>query len=40
VSPGIGIPARALNRAALGRQMLLGREPLDVIDAVCRVLAL
>jgi len=29
-----------LNRATLGRQLLLRREPLDVVDAVRRVLAL
>ncbi|MEX2534007.1 MAG: winged helix DNA-binding domain-containing protein [Trueperaceae bacterium] len=34
------ISARALNRATLGRQMLLGRESLDVVDAVRRVVAL
>ncbi|MFI6760014.1 hypothetical protein ACIBF5_12840 [Micromonospora sp. NPDC050417] len=31
---------RALNRATLGRQLLLRREPLDVADAVRRVVAL
>ena len=34
------INARALNRATLGRQMLLRREALDAVDAVCRVVAL
>jgi hypothetical protein len=34
------IPARALNRAALDRQMLLRREPLGIAEAVCRVVAL
>ncbi|MEU1039172.1 winged helix DNA-binding domain-containing protein [Streptomyces sp. NPDC005551] len=32
--------ARALNRATLARQLLLRREPLDVLDAVRRVVAL
>ncbi|MFF1901814.1 winged helix DNA-binding domain-containing protein [Kitasatospora sp. NPDC058218] len=34
------ITARALNRATLARQLLLGRESLDVVDAVRRVVAL
>ncbi|MFI6526433.1 winged helix DNA-binding domain-containing protein [Streptomyces uncialis] len=34
------ITARALNRATLARQSLLGRESLDVVDAVRRVVAL
>ncbi|MFE4537668.1 winged helix DNA-binding domain-containing protein [Streptomyces scopuliridis] len=34
------ITAHALNRATLARQLLLGREPLDVSDAVRRVVAL
>ncbi|WP_129665995.1 winged helix DNA-binding domain-containing protein [Phytoactinopolyspora endophytica] len=34
------ITARELNRATLDRQLLLGREPLDVVDAVRRVVAL
>lgn len=34
------ITARALNRATLSRQMLLEREPLGVVDAVRRVVAL
>ena len=34
------ITARQLNRATLGRQLLLRREPLDVADAVRRVVAL
>lgn len=34
------ITARGLNRATLGRQMLLGREPLGVGEAVRRVVAL
>jgi hypothetical protein len=35
----MAITARALNRAMLGRQMLLGRESLDVVGAVRRVVA-
>jgi hypothetical protein len=34
------IDTRALNRATLGRQMLLRRESRDVADAVRRVVAL
>ena len=34
------LTARGLNRASLGRQLLLGRERLDVADAVRRVVAL
>ncbi|MFF1482664.1 winged helix DNA-binding domain-containing protein [Streptomyces sp. NPDC058301] len=34
------ISARALNRATLARQLLLGREPLDVEEALRRVVAL
>jgi hypothetical protein len=34
------LTARRLNRATLGRQLLLRREPLDVVDAVRRVVAL
>lgn len=34
------LTARQLNRATLGRQMLLRRERLDVVDAVHRVVAL
>ncbi len=34
------LTARALNRATLGRQLLLQREPLDVVDAVRQVAAL
>ena len=34
------LSARQLNRATLGRQLLLQREPLDVIDAVHRIVAL
>ncbi|MDQ2965090.1 MAG: winged helix DNA-binding domain-containing protein, partial [Chloroflexota bacterium] len=34
------LTARHLNRATLGRQLLLRREPLGVIDAVRRVVAL
>ena len=34
------LTARALNRATLGRQLLLGREPIGVVDAVRRVVAL
>jgi hypothetical protein len=33
------LTARRLNRATLGRQLLLGREPLDVVEAVRRVVA-
>ncbi|HZD70219.1 MAG TPA: winged helix DNA-binding domain-containing protein [Actinomycetes bacterium] len=34
------LTARRLNRATLGRQLLLRREPLEVVDAVRRVAAL
>ena len=34
------LTARRLNRATLARQLLLGREPLDVVEAVRRVVAL
>ena len=34
------LTARQLNRATLGRQLLLRREKLPVVDAVCRVVAL
>ncbi|WP_119727727.1 winged helix DNA-binding domain-containing protein [Thermomonospora amylolytica] len=34
------ITARALNRAVLARQLLLGHEPVGVVDAVRRVVAL
>jgi hypothetical protein len=34
------LTARQLNRATLARQLLLRRETLDVVDAVCRVVAL
>lgn len=34
------ITARELNRATLGRQLLLQREPLGIVDAVRRVVAL
>ncbi|UUU22442.1 winged helix DNA-binding domain-containing protein [Streptomyces sp. DSM 40750] len=34
------LTARALNRATLARQLLLAREPLDVVEAVRRVVAL
>jgi hypothetical protein len=34
------LTARRLNRATLGRQLLLGREPLEVVDAVRRLGAL
>ncbi|TDC80228.1 winged helix DNA-binding domain-containing protein [Micromonospora sp. KC606] len=34
------LSARQLNRATLGRQMLLGRESVNVVDAVQRVVAL
>jgi hypothetical protein len=33
------LTARGLNRATLGRQLLLGREPLGVVEAVRRVVA-
>jgi len=33
------LTARQLNRATLGRQLLLGREPLDVVEGVRRVVA-
>jgi hypothetical protein len=36
----MSLTARALNRATLGRQLLLGREPLGVVDGVRRVVAL
>jgi hypothetical protein len=36
----VRITARELSRATLGRQLLLRREPLDVVDAVRRVVAL
>jgi hypothetical protein len=36
----MSLAARRLNRATLGRQLLLGREPPDVADAVRRVGAL
>lgn len=39
-SPFVRISARQLNRATLARQLLLGREPLDVVAAVHRVVAL
>ena len=38
--PFMRLTARQLNRATLGRQLLLRREPLDVVDAVRRVVAL
>jgi hypothetical protein len=34
------ITARHLNRATLGRQLLLRREPLDVVEAVNRIVAI
>ncbi len=34
------ITTRELNRATLARQMLLEREPLDVVEATRRVVAL
>ena len=34
------LTARALNRATLARQLLLAREPLDVVEAVRRIVAL
>jgi hypothetical protein len=34
------LTARQLNRATLGRQLLLGREPIDVVSAVHRIVAL
>jgi hypothetical protein len=36
----MSLTARRLNRATLGRQLLLRREPLGVVDAVRRVVAL
>lgn len=36
----MSVTARQLNRATLGRQMLLAREPLGVVDAVGRVVAI
>ncbi|TXS44368.1 winged helix DNA-binding domain-containing protein [Streptomyces sp. t39] len=36
----MAISARGLNRSTLARQLLLEREPLDVVDAVRRVVAL
>jgi len=36
----MSLTARQLNRATLGRQLLLRREPLDVVDAVRRIVAL
>jgi hypothetical protein len=36
----MNLTARQLNRATLGRQLLLGRESLDVVGAVHRVVAL
>jgi hypothetical protein len=36
----VKLTAGQINRATLGRQLLLGREPLDVVDAVHRVVAL
>lgn len=36
----MSLTARQLNRATLGRQLLLRREPLSVVDAVRRVVAL
>ena len=37
---GAQLDARALNRASLARQLLLEREPLDVVDAVGRLVGL
>lgn len=36
----MSLTARQLNRATLGRQLLLHREPLDVVEAVRRVVAI
>lgn len=36
----MSLSVRQLNRATLGRQLLLGREPLGVVDAVGRVVAI
>lgn len=36
----MSLTVRQLNRATLGRQLLLGREPLGVVDAVRRVVAI
>jgi Winged helix DNA-binding domain len=38
--PRLSLTARQLNRATLGRQLLLRRETLDVVEAVRRVVAL
>jgi uncharacterized protein YcaQ len=38
--PTATLTARQLNRATLGRQLLLGRERLGIVDAVHRVMAL
>jgi hypothetical protein len=35
----VTLTARRLNRATLARQLLLRREPLDVVDAVHRIAA-
>ena len=40
MAPATRLTARQLNRATLGRQLLLGRESLDTVDAVHRVVAL
>src|SRR5215207_5470221 len=37
---GVRLTARQLNRATLGRQLLLQRRKMDVVDAVHRVMAL
>jgi hypothetical protein len=36
----VSLTARQLNRATLGRQLLLRRESLDVVEAVRRCVAL
>ncbi len=38
--PAVTLTARQLNRATLARQLLLRREPLEVVEAVHRVVAL
>ena len=40
LAPARSVTARELNRATLARQMLLRREPLPIVDAVHRVVAL
>jgi hypothetical protein len=40
MSPTIRLTARQLNRATLARQLLLEREPLDVVEGVHRIVAI